>query len=61
MKDKHFLLKMIEKMKNQGAEAILVGCTELSVLVKQQDSPLRLFDGLQILAERAVEESKKYG
>lgn len=51
---------MIENMETQGAKAILVGCTELSVLIKQQDSPLRLFDGLQILAERAVEESRKY-
>jgi aspartate racemase len=38
-----------------GAEAIILGCTEISLLVDQQDSPVSLFDTTGIHARQAAE------
>lgn len=40
---------------SQGAEAIILGCTEISLLVEQQDSAAPLFDTTRIHARRAAE------
>ncbi len=39
----------------QGAEAIILGCTEISLLVSQHDSALPLFDTTGIHARKAAE------
>jgi aspartate racemase len=39
----------------RGAQGIILGCTEIGLLVKQADSPVPLFDTTQIHAEAAVE------
>ncbi len=39
----------------RGAEAILLGCTEIDLLVGPQDSPVPVFDTTRLHAERAVE------
>ncbi|GLR10441.1 aspartate/glutamate racemase [Mixta theicola] len=38
----------------QGAEAIIMGCTEITLLIDQQDATVPLFDTTQIHAEAAV-------
>jgi aspartate racemase len=38
-----------------GAEAILLGCTEIDLLVGPEDSPVPVFDTTRLHAERAVE------
>ncbi len=38
-----------------GAEGIILGCTEIGLLVKDNDSPVPLFDTTRIHAEAAVE------
>jgi aspartate racemase len=38
-----------------GAEAVVLGCTEIGLLVEEADSPVPLFDTTRIHAERAVE------
>lgn len=40
---------------SQGAEAIILGCTEISMLVEQRDSSVPLFDTTSIHARRAAE------
>lgn len=37
-------IEIIEKLQAQGAEAVILGCTELGLLVKQEDCDLPLFD-----------------
>ena len=37
-------LEIIEKLSLQGAQAIILGCTEIGLLVKQQDTSVPLFD-----------------
>jgi len=46
---------IIEKLKNQGAEGVILGCTEIPLLIKQKDSPIPIFDTTKIHAEKAVE------
>jgi len=46
---------VIEELKKQGAEAVILGCTEIALLVRQQDTGIPLYDTTAIHAERAVE------
>jgi amino-acid racemase len=48
-------IDIIEQMASQGAEGIILGCTEIGLLVHQEDSRVPLFDTTRIHAEAAVE------
>jgi aspartate racemase len=48
-------LEIMERMVEQGAEGIILGCTEIGLLVHQEDSRVPLFDTTRIHAEAAVE------
>lgn len=52
-KDKY--IEIIKKLKNKGAEAVILGCTEIGLLIKQQNSPLPVFDTTIIHATKACE------
>jgi aspartate racemase len=45
----------MENFVNDGAEGIILGCTEISLLVNQEDSRVPLFDTTLIHAVAAVE------
>lgn len=51
-KDKY--LKIIHQLEQQGAEGIILGCTEIGLLVKQEDTSLPVFDTTRIHAQAAV-------
>jgi aspartate racemase len=42
-------------MVNQGVEAVILGCTEIMLLIQEQDAQIPLFDTTRIHAEAAVE------
>ena len=48
-------LRIIDALAAQGAEAVILGCTEIGMLVKQADTATRLLDTTAIHAEKAVE------
>lgn len=48
-------LRIIDMLANQGAEAVILGCTEIGMLVSQADTEVKLFDTTAIHAEKAVE------
>jgi len=48
-------IRIIQDMQQQGAEGVILGCTEIGLLVGPEDSPLPLFDTTRIHAEAAVE------
>jgi aspartate racemase len=50
-------LEIIEKLKNSGAECIILGCTEIPLLIKQSDTNVDLFDTTFHHALAAVESS----
>lgn len=39
----------------EGAEAVILGCTEITLLISQQDTSVPLFDTTKIHAEYAVD------
>jgi len=47
--------RIIAALVSRGAEAIILGCTEISLLVEQQDSAVPLFDTTRLHAHAAVE------
>ncbi|MBD1221576.1 aspartate/glutamate racemase family protein [Virgibacillus halodenitrificans] len=52
-----FFHEVIEKLKEQGAEGIILGCTEIGLLVKQEKVCLPVFDTTSIHAVEAVKIS----
>jgi len=48
-------LRIIEDLANQGAEAVILGCTEIGLLVNQTDTDVTLLDTTYIHAQKAVE------
>ncbi|MEJ5079299.1 MULTISPECIES: aspartate/glutamate racemase family protein [unclassified Ochrobactrum] len=46
---------VIQRLVERGAEAIILGCTEIMLLIGQQDSPVPVFDTTQLHAEAAVD------
>ncbi|HPG38733.1 MAG TPA: aspartate/glutamate racemase family protein [bacterium] len=48
-------LEIIAKLHNRGAQGIVLGCTEIPLLIKQQDCDLPLFNTLEIHARAAVD------
>ncbi len=47
-------VRIIDSMKARGAEGVILGCTEIGLLIRQQDSPLPVFDTTQIHAVQAA-------
>lgn len=47
-------LDIIHRLQQQGAEAVILGCTEIALLVKQADTLVALFDTTAIHAQQAV-------
>lgn len=51
--------KIIQSLVNQGAEGIILGCTEIGLLVKDEDSSVPLFDTTHIHALASVDLALK--
>ena len=47
-------LDIIQKLKKKGAEGVILGCTEIGLLVKQADTDVMVFDTTLIHGERAA-------
>ena len=48
-------IEIIHKLVDEGAEGIILGCTEIPLLVKQEDTEIPLFDTLHIHANAIVD------
>lgn len=48
-------LKIIANLHAQGAQAVILGCTEIALLVKQSDTTVPLYDTTEIHAAHGVE------
>jgi aspartate racemase len=46
--------QIIHELNARGVEGVILGCTEISLLINQEDSPLPLFDTTAIHAQAAV-------
>ena len=47
--------RIIDNLKIKGADGVILGCTEIGLLIHQEDSSLPVFDTTLIHAKRAVE------
>jgi len=46
--------KIVERAAADGAHGIILGCTEIGLLLRPEDSPVPLFDTTKLHAEAAV-------
>lgn len=54
---KRQFIKVIENLLKNGAEAVILGCTEIPLIVSQKDVKIKLFDTAKIHAEATAEYS----
>jgi len=50
---------VIQKMKDRGCDAVVLGCTEIPLIVDPNDCPLPTLDSTRLLAKAALNESLK--
>ncbi len=48
-------VQIIEKLKADGCDAVALVCTEIPLLIRQEDSPLPILDSTRLLAAAAVD------
>lgn len=47
-------LRVVDALSSAGAEAVILGCTEIGLLISSEDTPVTLLDTTQIHAQKAV-------
>ena len=52
---REYYRQVIKDLAAQGAEGVILGCTEIGLLIKETDSPISVFDTTAIHAATAVE------
>ena len=52
---RQYYIDVISKLAEQGAEGVILGCTEIGLLITQDDSPIPVFDTTVIHAAAAVD------
>ena len=53
-------IQIIENLKNNGAEGVILGCTEIPQLISNEDVSIPVFDTTKIHAKKAVEWALTY-
>ncbi len=53
-KSKDKLIEIIEYLKSEGAQGIILGCTEIGLLISQDDTDLPVFDTTEIHARQVA-------
>ena len=54
-------LRVVGELERRGAEGLILGCTELPMIVTAEATPLPLFDTLRIHAEAALRYAVREG
>ncbi len=52
-----YFTTIIDQLKNQGCNAVVLGCTEIPLLVTQKDSSLPILDSTRLLARAALRKA----
>ncbi|MBI4176794.1 MAG: amino acid racemase [Candidatus Aenigmarchaeota archaeon] len=55
--DKSALRQIIKELESRGAEAIIVGCTDLPLIINNNDSKVLLLDTTEVLAQACIREA----
>lgn len=51
------IIEVIQKLKRSGCDAVILGCTEIPLVVNSKNSPLPVIDSTRLLARKALEYS----
>jgi aspartate racemase len=54
---KEFFLRVMDGLRQRGAQGIILGCTEIPLLVAPHECDLRLFDTVRLHAQRALDHA----
>jgi aspartate racemase len=49
-----YFISVIQSLKNEGCDAVVLGCTEIPLLVTVESSPLPILDSTRLLARAAL-------
>ena len=49
-----YFQRVIERIKNEGCDAVVLGCTEIPLIVNDSNSPLPTLDSTRLLARAAL-------
>ena len=60
-KSRQYFNEVIQKLKDQGCNAVVLGCTEIPLIVDPDDCPLPTLDSTRLLARYALTEAIKGG
>ena len=52
---KQSVLRIMEDLQRAGAEGVILGCTELPFLIRQEDTQVVIFDSTAIHAQKALD------
>jgi aspartate racemase len=52
-----YFQQVITRLKNEGCDAVVLGCTEIPLLVAPEDSPLPTLDSTRLLARAAIRKA----
>ena len=52
-----YLNEVTNKLKAQGCDAVVLGCTELPLIVRRDDCPLPTLDSTRLLARAALKNA----
>ena len=52
---REFYVKVIDSLKAKGAEGVILGCTEIPMLIKQKDTDIPVFDTTELHAKAALD------
>ena len=55
--DREVLIQIARNFREKGAEAVVMGCTEIPLALNQSHTDIRLFDTIEIIIESAVNYS----
>ena len=56
-----YLQQVIARMQNAGCDAVILGCTELPLIMNDANSPLPTLDSTRLLARAAVRRAASQG
>jgi aspartate racemase len=55
----HYFQQTIERLKGEGCDAVVLGCTEIPLLINDADSPLPTLDSTRLLACAALQRARE--
>jgi aspartate racemase len=56
-KSREYFEEVIDKLKNEGCDAVVLGCTEIPLIVLPETSPLPTLDSTRLLARAALRKA----